>query len=105
MALAFLKNIKNYPEVNHLNRNKRDNRAVNLEWCTSDMNYKHAKRNGAYENISGENNHSSTLTREQAMIIKFGDKDYKEYAKMFNVSRSATYAIQKGVNWAHLKKQ
>ena len=34
VAMAFLPNPCNLPEVNHKNENKRDNRACNLEWCT-----------------------------------------------------------------------
>lgn len=34
VALAFIPNPNNLPEVNHINENKRDNCASNLEWCT-----------------------------------------------------------------------
>lgn len=34
VALAFVPNHNNYSEINHLNENKLDNRADNLEWCS-----------------------------------------------------------------------
>jgi len=34
VAVAFIPNFDNSPEVNHLDENKLNNRANNLEWCT-----------------------------------------------------------------------
>lgn len=46
VASAFIPNPNDYPQVNHINGIKHDNRAENLEWCDNSMNQIHAYANG-----------------------------------------------------------
>lgn len=46
VALHFIDNPNNYPEVNHKDGNKKNNHFTNLEWVTSSQNQKHAFKLG-----------------------------------------------------------
>lgn len=45
VALHFIPNPYGYPQVNHKDGNKENNKVTNLEWCSAEQNIQHALQN------------------------------------------------------------
>jgi hypothetical protein len=45
VAEAYIPNLNNYAQVNHIDLNKHNNNVDNLEWCSESMNMKHNAQN------------------------------------------------------------
>ena len=91
VAKAFIPNPNNYPQVNHLNGDGRDNRASNLEWCTNRQNALHAKRNGRTDPF-----HKGKKVRCVELGLEFDSSfeaaDYINQAKFKNSHRIKSLA-------------
>ena len=80
VAEAFLENIENKPQVNHIDGNPSNNNLVNLEWATASENIVHAFDNGLIKIKSGLENALFKLTYDQVLFIK---EKYREYCRVF----------------------
>lgn len=49
VAITFIPNLDNKPQVNHIDGNKRNNRVSNLEWVTNDENMHHSRSTGLHD--------------------------------------------------------
>lgn len=56
VAEAFIENPNNYPEVNHIDTNRKNNNVNNLEWCAHQSNVAHSAKLGHYKNKCKESN-------------------------------------------------
>lgn len=65
VAICFIPNPENKPQVNHKNAIKTDNRLENVEWMTNEENKNHALDNDLY--WRGEKNHTTVLTNDQVL--------------------------------------
>ena len=84
---TFTDNLKNKPEVNHLDGNKENNRLDNLEWCTRLENQKHAIENGLSNGTpSGDACRNSKLCRKQVIdICEMLQENIYTYDEIINI--------------------
>ena len=91
VALHFVDNVNGYPEINHINGIKDDNRATNLEWCTRRENLQHAYDTGLV-NQQGSDSVNAKLSDDEVLEIrelyKTGRYTYEYLAEEYQVGSS-----------------
>lgn len=106
MAIAFIPNPENLPQVNHKNGIKNDNSIENLEWCSVSANTFHAYDMGLAK--SGESAPKSKLTEQQIkeiFLLKYQGISGNKIAKKFGVYKNTIYHILNGRNWRRVTNQ
>lgn len=103
VALAFIPNPENKPDVNHKNGIKTDNRVVNLEWSTESENTQHAHRIGLMPIRKGEKSGHVKLTDNQVLEIRsIKGKKLSDIALEYGVAKATVHAIITRRNWDHI---
>lgn len=105
VALAFIPNPQNKPEVNHKDGNKLNNCLDNLEWVTTSENIHHAFDTGLKTPVYG----NRKLTDDNIRFIKNAYENRtsrfwgkKKIAKDLNISMSAIDMILQGKTWGNI---
>jgi hypothetical protein len=103
VAIAFIDNPENKPQVNHINGIKHDNSFLNLEWVTQSENQIHAIDNNLQP--VGEKHYKSVLKERDIINIRNlqGLKTLTEIAYDFNVGKATVRDILRGKTWKHVK--
>jgi hypothetical protein len=99
-ANAFLDNPNNYPTVDHIDRNRKNNAITNLRFA----NYQMQKDNS--EGVKGITHGRSKLKNEDIIRIKELKQSgmrVTKIAKIFNIGHGTVSKIINGKNWSHIK--
>lgn len=105
VAIAFISNPENKPNINHKNGIKTDNRINNLEWCTTAENNQHAKEMKLYKPLHGSKHGMSALTEEIVLKIREHAKEgmtHKSIADFYGVTPSTIRMVIIGKSWKHV---
>ena len=108
VAKCFCPNPHGYNEVNHIDGNKLNNDASNLEWCSRVENVRHAYRTGLITRVKIALNAKKAgysrrrLTKLQAhaikLLVKIGYQDF-EIADFLVVPLGIVAAIRRGFTY------
>jgi hypothetical protein len=104
--MAFIPNLDNLPQVNHIDGDKLNNILSNLEWVTIGGNQKHAYETGLKIKPKGLLNGRQELEEEEVLVIyhKLLNKQesIKSLSDTYNVTTTQIGRIKKKEAWSHL---
>lgn len=108
VALVFIPNPENKPQVNHKDSVRHNNNVNNLEWATNKENQDHSIKNGRSRKQIGEDRPASKLKEDDVREIRYlysisGIYTQRKLAEMFNVSQSTIKNIVNRKTWKYVK--
>lgn len=102
VALRFLPNPNNEPQVNHIDGNKENNAKSNLEWASGSENELHAHRTGLKSGHGSGNSNAKLTAAEVEEIRATEGMTAQELANKYGVGRSTIINILNRKSWTHI---
>lgn len=105
VALHFINNSQNKPQINHKNGNKQDNSILNLEWVTAKENVQHSYSSGLKFGRKGVKHHNSKLSETDILEIKkllTAKVPQFLIGEMFDVKQQQISKINTKKRWGHI---
>ena len=109
IALTFLKNDENLPQINHKNGIKIQNNVENLEWCNQNHNMQHAFNTKLVDvrKLQGENHWSHILNDNDILEIRklysMGNMNQREIGNKYGIDQSHVSYIVNRKLWGHIQ--
>ena len=106
VAILYVSNPDNKPQVNHIDGNKLNNHYINLEWMSNRQNKDHALKNGLY--AKGTDIANSVLTEDDVKYIRENyiprDPEFsgRALSKKFNVDSAQISRVVNNKHWKHI---
>ena len=95
VALAFISNPLNKPQINHINGIKTDNYLDNLEWNTVSENNQHSFDNGLKIAVKGTQHYNSRFDKKSIIDIRNSNLSENKLASIYCVNRATIGKIKR----------
>jgi hypothetical protein len=107
VAKAFVPNPNNFTQINHIDGNKQNNNASNLEWCDQPYNMKHAYKTGLQKPSEKQKEairNTNKLKRKKVVQLKDG-KVINTFSSMSEASRKTNITTSLISRCCNLKRK
>lgn len=102
VAMYYIPNPDNLPEVNHKDGDKQNNNVENLEWVTRIQNHHHAMKMKLWgRNVVNRRHFNDEQVEEIKKLYNETKMGYRKIANKYGVNKSRIRDLIKGITYKH----